>query len=64
MGKIVATYALKVTLREPDEPAEDRNTFPLTNAALIEVVQVATEKAIADNGGQLVVNATSERTDK
>jgi hypothetical protein len=65
MGKIVATYHVKVTLREPDESdgpaavkAVEQPAQPPTIATVEEGVA-----ALFSIGG-LVANATAERTDK
>lgn len=69
MGKIVATYTVKVTLRERDDHAQTdwgRRGLAVpapTNEDLAELV----ERAIYDNVdyyGDSEINATSERTDR
>lgn len=54
MDPIVATYAIKVTLR-----SEDGDVKPPTNEAIAEIVGAAIEAAHPE----LQANATSERTD-
>jgi hypothetical protein len=60
MGKILATFDLGITFREPDEPIEDgpESPEPPTNVELVALVEGALLAA-----GYLV-NATSERTDR
>lgn len=61
MGKIVATYLVKVTLREPDDLPEDAVVEePFTNDEIVAMVK----NGIAEKLGELTVNATSERTDR
>jgi hypothetical protein len=60
MGKIVATYLVKVTLREPDDLEETKVVEPpFTNDEMVAMVQAG----IAEKLGELTVNATSERVD-
>ena len=61
MGKVLATWSVKVVIREPDEPdpdAADRDTP--TNAQVEEAVQAAVA-SLGDGG--FTANATAERTD-
>lgn len=61
MGKIVATYHVKVTLREPDGlPDEGSEVEAPPTVAEIEGRVMA---GIAEKLGELTVNATAERTD-
>lgn len=72
MGKILATWLVKVTLRAPDEADEATDdTLEKAAAAVPTNDQVASWTAdgivdeIIENGGPaLLSNATAERTDK
>ena len=59
MGKIVATYLVKVTVREPDGQPEGESLEAPTNVAIEDVVRIALEEEFSP----VAVNATSERTD-
>lgn len=61
MGKVLASYLVKVTLRVVDdlEETEDDPNVP-TNLALEEAIAEAIEDAFDD----IQVSASSERTDK
>lgn len=65
MGKIVATYHVKVTLREPDASADQPADAALEAPAEPPTIATVEEGvgALFSIGG-LVANATAERTDK
>lgn len=63
MSRILATYLVKVTVREPEIPeaaksADDAEPLVLTNDQMAEVVRVSVELATS-----CPVGTTSERTD-
>lgn len=61
MGKVVATYLVRVTLREPDEVTEGLEVEePFTNEEIAALVKAG----IAEKLGELTVTATSERVDR
>lgn len=60
MGKIVATYHIKVTLREPDEDGGEPSTEPTPPPTIATVEEGVA--ALFSIGG-LEANATAERTD-
>lgn len=68
MSKVIASYAVKVTLREPDDLGEDQTVFdPPTNDLLSAAVKEAVEgfgSLVADGPRRPVVTATATRTDK
>lgn len=61
MGKVLATWLVKVVAREPEEPDPDAAERDVpTNAQVEEAVQAA---VVSLGEGSLAVNATAERTD-
>jgi hypothetical protein len=60
MGKVVATYLVKVTIREPDEQTSAAELpEPPTNEALAGWIEASVTELTGFS-----TNATSERTDK
>lgn len=69
MGKILATWLVKITLREQDgveqlDPADDHSAAVPTNEQVATWAADAVVDEIIENGGPaLEANATAERTD-
>ena len=68
MGKIVASYLIKVTLREPDlfdAPPPGGDMYPPKEVADPPTIATVEEGVAAlFSVGGLTVNATAERTDR
>lgn len=58
-GNIVATYLVKVTLREREDAPDDVDPQAPTNAQVEEAIA-----AVLDAGTGLVAKASAERTDR
>jgi len=63
MGKVVATYNVKVTLREPDDLEEGKSVDPLTIEEIELTVAAAVAENASGNGVLAEATATAERTD-
>lgn len=67
MGKVVATYLVRVTLREPDGLEEQLGPPPTVTQleqGILELLEVPGDWGVATNlAGDFEVHVTAERTD-
>lgn len=61
MGKVIATWLVKVVAREPDEPDPDAAERDTPTNAQVEEAVASAVTALGEGG--FAVNATAERTD-
>ena len=65
MGKVIATWNVKVVLREPDDRPEDAEALDVpTNDALAEVIVTALETAEFAATTGITATASPDRTDR